>query len=161
MQVASAGVGKLYVVRHADAGHRGHSSQPDEHRELSERGWRQAEGLAAELADRGIGRLLASPFLRCRQTLEPLGTALGLSVESDDRLAEGTGALGALAIADEVRGTDAVLCSHGDVIPDLLDHLHASGTKLKGELRWQKASTWVFSWEGAHLAKGRYLPPPA
>ena len=154
-------MGKLYVVRHADAGSRGHGSTPDEARELSERGWRQAEGLCAELAERDITRLIASPFVRCVQTLEPLGKLLGLSVETDDRLAEGTGAAGALAVAAEVRGTRAVLCSHGDVVPDLLEHLVAHGTKLKDELRWQKASTWVLTWEGDQLAKGRYLPPPA
>jgi 8-oxo-dGTP diphosphatase len=154
-------VGKLYVVRHADAGHRGDGSRPDEARELSERGWRQAEGLCLELGEKDISRLVASPFARCVQTLEPLGKVLGLSVEPDDRLAEGTGAWGALAVAAEVRGTDAVLCSHGDVIPDLLDHLVAHGAKLKDELRWQKASTWVLSWDGDQLTKGRYLPPPA
>ena len=153
-------MGKLYVVRHADAGHRGHGSRPDEQRELSERGWRQAEGLCVELAERDITRLVASPFVRCQQTLEPLGKVLGLSVEADDRLAEGTGAAGALAVAAAMRDTGAVLCSHGDVIPDLLDHLLAHGAKLKGELRWQKASTWALSWDGDRLTKGRYLPPP-
>ncbi|MFL6206367.1 MAG: SixA phosphatase family protein [Acidimicrobiales bacterium] len=154
-------MGKLYVVRHADAGHRVDGSRPDEQRELSERGWRQAEGLCLELAEHDITRLVASPFVRCLQTLEPLGKVLGLSVEADDRLAEGTGAAGALAVAAEVRETGAVLCSHGDVIPDLLEHLVARGARLKDELRWQKASTWVFSWAGDELAKGRYLPPPA
>jgi 8-oxo-dGTP diphosphatase len=154
-------VGKLYVVRHADAGHRGEGPRHDESRELSERGWRQAEGLCLELGEKDITRLVASPFVRCVQTLEPLGKVLGLSVETDDRLAEGTGATGALAVAAEVRDTTAALCSHGDVIPDLLDHLLARGAKLRGELRWQKASTWVLSWDGDELTKGRYLPPPA
>ena len=154
-------MGKLYVVRHADAGPRGHSARPDEERELSERGWRQAEGLCLELGEREITRLVASPYVRCRQTLEPLGKVLGLSVEPDDRLAEGTGAYGALAVATEVRASGAVLCSHGDVIPDLLDHLVANGAKLKDELRWPKASTWELSWDGDQLTKGRYLPPPA
>ena len=152
---------KLYVVRHADAGHRGHGPTPDEARELSERGWRQAEAIREALDHRPITRLLSSPFSRCVQTLEPLGKALGVTVEADDRLVEGAGAAGAMSVADEVRGTDAVLCSHGDVIPDLLEHLLAHGTKLKGELRWQKASTWILTWEGKHLTKGRYVPPPA
>jgi broad specificity phosphatase PhoE len=154
-------VGKLYLVRHADAGHRGHGSAPDEERELTDRGWRQAEGLCTALAGLEITRLLTSPFARCVQTLEPLGKVLGLPVEADDRLAERAGAAGALAVAAEVRGTDAVLCSHGDVIPEVLDHLLAQGTKLKGELRWQKASTWILTWDGKRLSKGRYLPPPA
>jgi 8-oxo-dGTP diphosphatase len=153
-------VGKLYVVRHADAGHRDHGPRPDEQRELSERGWRQAEGLCLELGERDITRLLASPFVRCVQTLEPLGKVLGLSVEVDDRLAEGAGAAGPLAVAAEVRDTGAVLCSHGDVIPDLLEHLVREGVKLHDDLRWQKASTWAFSRDGGQLAKGRYLPPP-
>lgn len=151
---------KLYVVRHADAGHRsGH--EPDEGRRLSERGRRQAEGLRDQLADAGITRLLASPFVRCMETLGPLSERLGVPVEADARLGEGRGAAGALAVADEVRGTNAVLCSHGDVIPDLLDELLSRGTKLKDELRWQKASTWVLSWDGDELTKGRYLPPPS
>lgn len=159
-EVASPAVGKLYVVRHGDAGHRGGHHEPDERRALSERGRRQADGLRAQLADAGITRLLASPFLRCLQTLGPLGAHLGVQVEPDERLAEGQGAAGALAVAKEVRDTSAALCSHGDVIPDLLEALLASGTRLKGELRWQKASTWVLTWDGDHLAKGKYLPPP-
>ncbi len=95
------------------------------------------------------------------QTLVPLGEQLGVEVEADERLAEGTGAAGALAIAAEVRDTSAVLCSHGDVIPDLLDALLAQGVELRDELRWQKASTWAFTWDGDRLTDGRYLPPPA
>ena len=45
------------------------------------------------------------------------------------------------------------------MIPDLLEALLASGTKLKDELRWQKASTWVLTWDGEQLAKGQYLLP--
>jgi broad specificity phosphatase PhoE len=154
-------VGKLYVVRHADAGHRSKGDQTDEARHLSERGRRQADGLRDQLADAGITHLLSSPFARCVQTLAPLGERVGVPVDVDPRLAEGQGALGVLALAKELRDTNAVLCSHGDVIPDLLDALVASGTRLKDELRWQKASTWVLTWDGDHLAKGRYVSPPA
>src|SRR5690349_6431607 len=90
--VASAAVGKLYVVRHADAGQRSQWDGPDSSRPLSHGGERQADGLADILAEDGITRLLASPFTRCVQTLEPLGKRLGLPVEADERLAEGTGA---------------------------------------------------------------------
>ncbi len=154
-------MGKLYVVRHADAGHRSGRTEPDEARPLSDRGQRQADGLRDQLDDPAITRLVASPYVRCVQTLVPLGDLLGIVVELDERLAEGQGALGALALAAELRDTTAAVCSHGDVIPDLLEALLAGGTKLKGELKWQKASTWVLSWDGDHLAKGKYLPPPA
>ena len=46
------------------------------------------------------------------------------------------------------------------MIPDVLEALLAQGIRLKDELRWQKASTWVLTWDGDRLAKGRYLPPP-
>ena len=154
-------MGKLFVVRHADAGQRSSWDGPDRTRPLSERGWRQADGLVDVLREAAPTRLLASPYTRCVQTLEPLGRELGIEVEADDRLAEGTGSLGARELADALRGEPAVLCSHGDVIPDLLDSLVRDGVKLKDDLRWQKASTWVLSREGGRLAKGRYLPPPA
>jgi 8-oxo-dGTP diphosphatase len=95
------------------------------------------------------------------QTLEPLAELLGVEVEPDERLAEGAGADGPLALADELQRSAAVLCSHGDVIPDLLEVLVHRGVKLRDDLRWQKASTWVFTRDGGQLAKGRYLPPPA
>jgi 8-oxo-dGTP diphosphatase len=154
-------VSQLFVVRHADAGSRGTATVPDAERELTDRGQRQAEGVRDLLADRGITRLLASPAVRCVQTLEPLAAALSLKVEQDDRLAEGSGAEGALALGAEVRGETAVLCSHGDVIPDLLEHLLARGTRIDDELRWPKASTWVIAWDGDEAARARYLPPPA
>lgn len=154
-------VGKLYVVRHADAGTRGRDDGPDELRPLSERGRRQAAGLVAQLADVGITRLVASPFLRCVQTLEPLGERLGVTVEVDGRLAEGTGFAGALAVADELRDAPAAICSHGDVIPDVLEALLRRGLKVKDEPRWQKASTWILTRDGDGFSKGRYLPPPA
>ncbi|MGK2947583.1 MAG: SixA phosphatase family protein [Acidimicrobiales bacterium] len=151
---------KLYVVRHADAGHRTHGVT-DRNRTLSDRGRRQADGLRDALADKGITRLLASPFTRCLQTLAPLGDKLDLPVDADDRLAEGAAVADVLALTQELRKAPAAICSHGDVIPDLLEALVADGITLKDDLRWQKASTWVLTWDGARLAKGRYTPPPA
>ena len=76
-------------------------------------------------------------------------------------LAEGQGALGVLALARELRDTDAVLCSHGDVVRICSRRWWRPGTKLKDELRWRKKrSTWVLTWDGDRLAKGRYLSPP-
>lgn len=153
-------MGKLYVVRHADAGSRGRDGVPDELRPLSQRGHRQADALRDQLADAGLQRLVASPFRRCIDTLVPLGEHLGIEVEPDVRLAEAMGAIGALELAEELRGVPAAVCSHGDVIPDLLEALVRRGTNLKDEPRWQKASTWVLTRDGDGFSKGRYLPPP-
>jgi 8-oxo-dGTP diphosphatase len=153
-------VGKLLVVRHADAGHRSEWDGPDRTRPLSARGWQQASGLVAGLGELAPTRLLASPYTRCVQTLEPLAEHLGLEVEPDARLAEGAGATGALELAEELCTATAVLCSHGDVIPDLLEQLVRDGVRLRDDLRWQKASTWVLHRDSGKLAKGTYLPPP-
>jgi 8-oxo-dGTP diphosphatase len=152
-------VGRLFLVRHADAGHRG-GAHPDELRPLTAKGERQAAGLAEALVDSHPTHLYASPFLRCVQTLEPLGQRLGLEVVERPELAEGAGAAGALALAREHRDTSIVFSSHGDVIPDVLEALVDQGMKLKDELRWQKASTWVLTWDGDRIAKAHYLPPP-
>ena len=152
-------MGRLYLVRHADAGHRGGATN-DERRPLSKKGERQAAGLADAFEAAGITHLYASPFLRCMQTLVPLGQRLGLTVQERDELAEGAGSGGALALAQTHRDTSIAFASHGDVIPDVLEALLAQGVRLKDELRWQKASTWVLTWEGDRITKGRYLPPP-
>lgn len=150
---------KIYLVRHADAGDRGRGDGSDEDRRLSERGWRQAGALAEDLTDLGITRLVSSPFRRCVETLTPLAEKLGLDVEIDERLAEGQGFAGPLELAEELHDEIAALCSHGDVIPDVLEALVRRGTKLKDEPRWQKGSTWVLTRDGDGFSKARYRPP--
>lgn len=150
----------LYLVRHAAAGDRSRFEGPDRLRPLSPKGLRQADGLRDQLAGCGATRLFASPYRRCVQTLEPLAAKLGATVEEADALAEGADALDALALAEELRATPIVFCSHGDVIPDMLEEAVRRGMSLQDELRWQKASTWVLTWEGDRLATGRYLRPP-
>ncbi len=154
-------VGQLYVVRHAHAGARGPAGGPDERRRLSDRGHQQARGLRDQLAGAGLTRLIASPFARCLETLAPLGSHLGIEVEPDPRLAEAQGFAGALELASELRDETAVLCSHGDVIPDLLDELVRRGLRLNDELRWPKASTWILTRHDGGFSKARYVPPPA
>ncbi|WP_445000790.1 phosphohistidine phosphatase SixA [Halomonas mongoliensis] len=71
----------LLVMRHGEAGH----GVPDAERELTARGRREAERMAAWLAARddlaGL-RLLASPYRRAQQTAQRVGEALGLTVET-------------------------------------------------------------------------------
>ncbi|MDI9889374.1 bifunctional RNase H/acid phosphatase [Streptomyces sp. HNM0645] len=57
--------------------------------ELSAVGRRQAEAVAAALAERGtIQAIVSSPLKRCRQTAEAVATRLGLDVRIDDGLRE-------------------------------------------------------------------------
>lgn len=73
---------KLYVVRHC----RAEGQHPDAG--LTGEGCAQAEALADFLADRGIQRIVSSPFRRALQSVAPLAERLRLQVETDERLVE-------------------------------------------------------------------------
>ncbi len=153
---------RLYVIRHTAAGNRAAWGRPDDLRPLSHKGRRQADAIADTLASAGITRLVSSPSVRCVQSLEPLAERLGYPVETDERLAEGSDGEDALALAEELRQkADAVaLCSHGDVIPDMLRILKTTTTRFREPLLWPKASTWVVTWDSGCWSKARYIPPP-
>jgi len=103
------------LLRHASAGDRSAWSGDDRLRPLDEAGYAQALALVDALAERGIARVVSSPYVRCVETVEPLAAALGLAVELDGRLAEGEGGAGALALLAELAGA-GVACTHGDVV---------------------------------------------
>lgn len=150
-----------FVVRHAKAGRRSDWDGDDVHRPLSKNGRKQAAALAARLAGEAPTALLASPFARCVQTLEPLGEQLGLAVKADDRLGEGARISDVLALLTET-GTGAVLCSHGDVIPDLIEELVRRGMDVHTEPDWRKATVWVLDGDdGLTFTSARVEPPPS
>lgn len=55
---------------------------------LSERGLAMAERIAEVMADRDIVRVVSSPLERAQQTAAPLAAAVGLTVDTDERLVE-------------------------------------------------------------------------
>jgi 8-oxo-dGTP diphosphatase len=54
----------------------------------------------------------------------------------------------------------AVLCSHGDVIPDTIDALLRRGTVVAGQPDWRKGSTWILEREGGEIVRATAEPPP-
>jgi 8-oxo-(d)GTP phosphatase len=157
---SSLGSVPVYLVRHAKAGNRGEWTKPDHLRPLSENGKQQAEQLVAMLDGSPIERLISSPHVRCVQTLEPLATERGLTLEESEDLAEGAGPARALALLSEVSEKPTVLCSHGDVIEEVLQHLSAEGLELPHPPPLRKGSTWVLETEGDGFVGARYHPPP-
>jgi 8-oxo-dGTP diphosphatase len=149
----------VYLVRHADAGHRHEWHQPDDLRPLTERGDRQAAALVGLLGGRGIKRLLSSPAMRCRQTVAPLAEHLGIEVELDPALLEGAPLQDVLAVVRAAAADEAALCTHGDLIPDVLAWLAGRGLRLGPDRRCQKGSVWALHVDGDALVRGEYLPP--
>ena len=154
----------LLLVRHAEAESRTGWSAPDVLRPLSNRGRRQAAGLVHLLGDQvAIARLVSSPSLRCIETLAPLAAVLGCSLEISPALAEGAEPEDAVELSRTAAhaGPALVLCSHGDLIPKLLELLHASdGVDLGRSPRCQKGSTWRFEGDHGRFVTAAYLPPP-
>jgi len=139
----------VLLLRHAWAGHRQEGTDDDRLRPLDERGRRQAEALAGLLSGYGVERVLTSPLVRCRRSVEPLADAVGLPVEERPELAEGASRAETLALVAELGEETAVLCTHGDVVAALL-----------GE-ESEKGSTWVLDpGSDGGLSRREYLPPP-
>lgn len=159
----------LYLVRHAKAGDRREwkGPGPDHERPLSKKGWRQAEGLAEILAPLLVhaeARIVASPYRRCVQTVEPLAARLALAVESEPVLGEGADSIATLRLMRALGC--AVLCSHGDVIPAVLDRVaYEDGLELPPGYPVAKGSTWILETDdtgaGGRFTSARYLPPPS
>ena len=148
---------RVYLVRHADAGDPVKWTGPDRLRPLSGKGWKQAEALAGMLE--GVERVLSSPYLRCRQTFEPLAERVGTSIVDDPRLAEGAHIVDALALIT-TPGPTAAMCTQGDVVVGLVDHLVSLRLVTPAKAGGSKASTWRLDIESGAIIKAKYLPPP-
>jgi broad specificity phosphatase PhoE len=160
--------------------------QPDE-RPLSEMGRLQASHLADHLSSFGPGALLASPALRCRQSLEPLSEKTGIAIEvapgfkdtqgykapdgweNPDQLqrdplggAESAGVAYATLLALQERYPDGrlVLCSYGDIVPALLAFLSGLGPTEMPPRNNQWGAFWNIQIDGQALSITTDDPPP-
>jgi 8-oxo-dGTP diphosphatase len=149
----------LYIVRHASAGDRGFGPD-DRSRPLDDIGRARAEQIAGQLADVSGGRLLSSPFTRCMQTLEPLARRSGRSVETTTALAEGMPFEPVLELLATLPD-GSVLCSHGDLIPDLIEALLRRGAEVVGAPSWKKGSIWQLDGNDGEIQSASILATAA
>jgi 8-oxo-dGTP diphosphatase len=151
----------VFVVRHAKAGDREAWEGDDRLRPLSKSGWQQARALPDLLEDARITRILSSPYLRCLQTVEPLAERVRIKVEMTAALAEGAGPGPIFRFVRSLKGLDAVLCTHGDVMQELVERLERLGIVPASQVdQLAKGSTWVLTERRGEVAAARYLPPP-
>lgn len=141
----------VLLVRHAEAGDRDKWGPRDDLRPITATGEAQAEALVDQLAEFHIETVLSSPYLRCTQTVAPLAAARGLVVEPTDDLAEGQGTSALALVRSLLDETgDTVVCSHGDVVEEVLDGLGVERDDIT-----RKGATWVLDADRAGA-----LPPP-
>ena len=117
--------------------------------------------MAKLLRDEPVERIMSSPYVRCVESVAPLAESHGVPVEEVDALAEGTPLDQVLRLTEKVSDKPTVLCTHGDVVEELLSHLEGRRVPLEGGLVFPKGSLWVLDAEGGDITRGRYVPPPA
>jgi phosphohistidine phosphatase SixA len=151
----------LYLVRHAHAGDRGRWTGPDHERPLSARGRDQANAITEAFAGVPIDRVLSSPAVRCQQTVAAVASAAGVPLEITEVLAEGAPLAPARALLDELAraGTQAILCGHGDLLPELLHSLERDGTDVQGS-GCAKGSVWTIEVDDGKYVRATYERHP-
>ncbi len=140
----------LFLVRHAQAGSRTGFAGDDALRPLTGRGRHQAAdiaGLLLDLVGTGPVTLRSSPYRRCIETIAPYAAAAGLHPLVEPWLAEGPtdeARTRVRAIARTMLDRAEVWCSHGDIIPAVIEMLAAQDhLDLGVDPRVQKASIWI------------------
>ena len=156
----------VLLVRHATAGSAAAWAGDDRRRPLDEGGWAQADGLARLLSRFDVSEIMSADLDRCTQTVAPVAEALGLEVRLSPLL-ETAGYVSheadAVALLRGIGGPqrDAVACSTGEVIPDLVrriaEHDHRS---LPMAPVARKGSVWALTFSSDRLLETEYIPQP-
>ncbi len=95
------------------------------------------------------------------ETVVPLSGDRGVAIEPVEALAEGSTIDEATALVRKHAAHGAVFCTHGDVIPMLLEHYAHLGVDVGPSPQWPKGSTWALETDATgEVVVSRYLPPP-
>ena len=111
----------IVALRHAKASSPDFET-PDAARELTDRGRKQAVGVAPGLAAFGITRVRTSSATRCQQTVAPLAKLLRSEPKTTKRLSMQGGGTRVRELVERAieKGTSTVLCSHAPVLPEVV-----------------------------------------
>ena len=160
----------VFLIRHGSAGTRRNEDPNDLERHLDEVGLVQAERIAAALTGEveldglagvptpAVARILSSPAPRCVETVVPLAAAVGLDIVETHALIEGNDVETSWELLESVARADgdAVLCSHGDIIPELIRRARLRGMAVPSKSGCSKGSIWALTWGGELFDSGIY-----
>lgn len=131
----------IIVLRHARAVPPASWDGPDATRPLLHRGLEQSHNVAPAIAAWAPRKLISSTAVRCLATIEPVAVITGLTVKQSVGISQDAYEDGAARVRKTVRkrlaaGVAVVLCSHGPVIPEIIDETAAlTNTPLDAALR--------------------------
>ena len=131
----------LVALRHGKAVPPESWDGPDSTRPLMQRGQDQAASIAPGIAAYGVRKLISSDAARCLATLAPLSELVGRPITvkpglSQDAHAIGQSDVGSIVLKRLARKRNAVLCSHGPVLPEIIDEVaRLTGTAQEPGLR--------------------------
>ena len=149
----------MILVRHARAGNKANWDRDDELRPLTERGVIQAVSLVRSLADDDVSVVWSSPSVRCRQTVEPLAAARGVTVQDQALLAKDARVEALLAWLLANSTAPWAVCTHGEVVRALLDAGRSTGLIDAPARVTEKGAAWRVKPRPDAGAELQYLPP--
>jgi 8-oxo-dGTP diphosphatase len=129
------------VVRHGKAVPPDVWDGPDATRPLLARGAAQSASIALGLAAYRPLKIISSTATRCVATLAPLARVTGLLVQQSEGISQdayelGEGTVGELIGKKIRKKKTVVICSHGPVIPEIIDEIAlATNTTPGSEFR--------------------------
>lgn len=149
----------ITLLRHAKAVPRGPEYPEDRLRPLTDRGEDQAETIVPMLAAFGPERIETSTAVRCRSTVAPLAARLGVPARkyaglSQDAWNEGeTWELRRIVANTVAEQTNAILCAHRPVLPDLAREIAAATRSRPGPYLQEAAALPPAGFSVFHIAK--------
>ena len=147
----------LVVLRHAKATAREQWKGADAARPLTDRGARQATAIVGPLAAFGVRKIITSDAVRCVTTVTPLAAALGRKIHrttliSQDAWERGEGDPRSIVGARVRSRKPAVLCSHGPVLPDILNEIALATGTLRGSYLGSASALETGAFSVVHLS---------
>jgi len=147
----------VVVLRHGKATPREDWDGPDATRPLTSRGTKQAASIVGPLQAFGVRKIVSSDAVRCVTTVTPLAAAVGKEVERSHLISQDAWEAGSAdvrsVVGKRVRSRKpAVLCSHGPVLPAILNELALATGTLRGSYLGSASSLEVGAFSVVHLS---------